>query len=249
MKVNKIMHNKFFLLNKDLWFPDPFLARKDGLLAVGGDLSPERILLAYSNGIFPWFSQGDPILWWCTHPRYILSPKNLHISSSLKKEIKKKIFKFSFDRSFKEVILNCAETRLEKGEETWVIPEMIHSYTRLHKLGYCHSAETWLDGELAGGVYGICIGGLFYGESMFYKISNASKVAFVCMVKMLENWGIELIDCQMKTENLERFGAEYVSLEKFMLLLKTLIKKKNSSPFPFWDIGLLSPNDILKSTG
>lgn len=231
-----------------MWFPDPFLTRKDGLLAVGGDLSPERLLLAYSNGIFPWYSNGDPIMWWCTYPRFILSPKNLHISSSLKKDIKKNKFEFSFDRVFNEVIFNCAIIREEKGEDTWIVPEMIRAYINLHQAGYCHSAEIWLDGELAGGVYGVCIGGVFFGESMFYKISNASKIAFVCLVKMLDRWGIELIDCQMKTENLQRFGAEYVSLEKFMFLLKSLIGKKNNSPYPFWDVGMVSPFEILKSS-
>jgi len=239
------MHKKIHLLNKELWFPDPLLTRKDGLLAVGGDLSPERLLLAYSKGIFPWYSDNDPIMWWCTHPRFILSPKKLHISSSLKKEIKKNKFQFSFDRSFNEVIYNCAKIRWDKGEDTWILPEMIHAYNILHQLGCCHSAEVWINGELAGGVYGVAIGGVFYGESMFYKISNASKIAFVCMVKMLDIWGVEIIDCQMKTDNLKRFGADFVSLKNFISLIESLRKKEIKSPKPFWDIGFISPQDIF----
>jgi leucyl/phenylalanyl-tRNA--protein transferase len=240
------MHKKIFLLNKDLWFPDPLLVRKDGLLAMGGDLSPKRILLAYSNGIFPWFSKGDPIMWWCAHPRFVLSPKNLHISSSLKKEIKKNKFYISFDTSFNEVITSCAKTRSEKNEETWIVPEMINAYNILHKMGFCHCAETWLNGELVGGLYGVCIGRVFYGESMFYKISDASKIAFVCLVAMLEKWGIEIIDCQMKTENLQRYGADYISLEHFISSIKSLIPKETKALKPLWSMGLISPLDIIK---
>lgn len=208
-----------YRLNKELIFPHPSLAEKEGLLAVGGDLSPERLLLAYCNGIFPWFSEDQPILWWSPDPRFILFPENIIISHSMKKVLKKQTFNITYDKCFREVITNCGKLR-ENKEGTWITQSMIEAYCRLNCLGYAHSAEAWYDGRLVGGLYGVVIGKCFFGESMFSIMSNASKAAFITLTQKLIEKNFLLIDCQVYTKHLESLGAVYVPREEFLQLLK-----------------------------
>ena len=206
-------------------FPDVELAltEPDGLLAVGGDLSVERLIAAYQQGIFPWYSEGQPILWWSPDPRMVLEPKDIKVSRSLAKTIRKQEFKITFDKSFREVITACSESRLEKGQiqdETWILDEMIEAYVQLHEQGYAHSVECWQDEKLVGGLYGISIGKVFFGESMFSRVSDASKIAFVSLAKQLEKWDFNLIDCQVYTSHLESLGASMISRQQFISLLQ-----------------------------
>jgi len=207
-----------FKLSDDLIFPHPSLAEEDGLLAIDGDLSPERLMLAYGNGIFPWFSEDEPILWWSPDPRFILYPKDIKISHSMKKLLKKNVYRISFDTCFRDVISNCANVRKESG--TWITKGMIEGYCKLHELGYAHSVEAWYEEKLVGGLYGISIGKCFFGESMFSTKSNASKAAFITLCKKLEEQGYIMVDCQVYTEHLESLGAVNISREKFLELLK-----------------------------
>ncbi len=189
-------------------FPPLSHAESDGLLAVGGDLSTERLLLAYSSGIFPWFNEDDPILWWSPDPRFILEPKDLKVSRSLEKIIRQGRFEVKIDSAFERVIRSCGDTRKGDGDcGTWITDDMIRAYCRLHELGFAHSVESWYEGDLVGGLYGVSLGRCFFGESMFTKMSNASKVAFVTMVRELERSGFELVDCQMPSDHLESLGA------------------------------------------
>ena len=208
-----------FLLTNNLAFPPPQLAREDGLLAVGGDLSESRLVLAYQMGIFPWFSSGDPILWWSPDPRLVLLPHELKISKSLQKVINKDMFRVTMDTAFEQVIGACAQVREKTGEGTWIVSEMIDAYCRLHRAGFAHSVESWCGGELAGGLYGVSLGRCFFGESMFTRISNASKVAFVRLVDHLRARSFRMIDCQVATDHLMRFGAKKMSRETFLDLL------------------------------
>ena len=206
-------------------FPDVGLAltEPDGLLAVGGDLSIERLTSAYQQGIFPWYSEGQPILWWSPDPRMVLEPKDIKISRSLAKTIRKNEVRITFDQNFTDVITACSESRLEKGkqqEETWILDEMIEAYVKLHEAGYAHSVECWKDGKLVGGLYGVAIGKVFFGESMFSRISDASKIAFVSLAQHLEQWGFKLIDCQVYTSHLESLGASMITRKQFLTLLK-----------------------------
>ena len=210
-------------LDEDIWFPDPYTAPADFPLAFGGDLSPERLLFAYSLGIFPWYSEGEPIMWWSPDPRMILFPQDLKISRSLKKMLKK--FDVSFDREFERVIKMCASVKRKGQEGTWITPEMVDAYIRLHKLGYAHSVEVYLNGELVGGLYGVSIGRTFFGESMFHTVSNASKVGFVHLVERLKSWNFDMIDCQQSTPHMARFGAVDISRKKFLDILKKSVKK------------------------
>ncbi|MFC1811622.1 leucyl/phenylalanyl-tRNA--protein transferase [Thermodesulfobacteriota bacterium] len=205
-----------FLLSDKLAFPSPQLAEKEGLLAVGGDLSQRRLLLAYRMGIFPWFSEAEPILWWSPDPRLVLYPKELKVSKTLKKVIKKGLFNVTMDLAFSEVIHQCAQVRLENDEETWIVRDMIDAYCRLHESGYAHSVEAWYEGELAGGLYGVSLGRCFFGESMFTRRSNASSVALVHLVQYLEELSFDMIDCQITTVHLHRFGARKISREQFL---------------------------------
>ena len=209
-----------YLLSDDLSFPQPDLAGKDGLLAVGGDLSKERLLLAYHNGIFPWFSDDEPIIWWSPDPRLVLYPDELKISRSLKKTIKKNIFNITMDTAFEEVINACAKVRTMQKKETWIVDEMIKAYCGLHKSGYAHSVEVWHQGKLAGGVYGVSLGRCFFGESMFTLFRDASKVAIVYLVEFLKSLSIKLIDCQVTTDHMIRFGAREIDRKKFLKELK-----------------------------
>lgn len=206
-------------------FPDVELAltEPDGLLAVGGDLSVERLTAAYQQGIFPWYSEGQPILWWSPDPRMVLDPKDIKVSRSLAKSMRKQGFTVTFDQCFKDVITACSESRLEKGEvqdETWILDEMIDAYVQLHEQGFAHSVECCLDGKLVGGLYGIAIGKVFFGESMFSRVSDASKIAFVTLANQLEKWNFKLIDCQVYTSHLESLGAGMISRTEFINLLE-----------------------------
>ena len=211
------------ILNQELLFPPVQSAEPDGLLAIGGDLSMERLLLAYRNGIFPWY-EGRHILWWCPDPRFVLFPKELKESKSMRQLLRRNAFDFRVDTAFREVIANCKTiTRRDQGG-TWITDEVREAYTRLHKAGYAHSAETWLNGELVGGLYGIRMGKVFFGESMFSKVSNASKYAFISYVRQLQSDNVELIDCQVYTEHLESLGARMIGREEFIRELDRLIQ-------------------------
>lgn len=209
-----------YLLPEEPVFPPPHLAEPNGLLAVGGDLSPTRLLAAYSSGIFPWYSAGDPILWWSPDPRYILEADQLHIPRSLRKSMRKGVFSITFDTAFAEVIQACASPQGSQRDTTWITAEMQAAYIELHRLGYAHSIEAWLpqasESFLAGGLYGVALGSCFFGESMFYRHPDASKTAFVTLVHRLKQLGFTLIDCQMKTNHLSRFGAVEIPRKAFL---------------------------------
>jgi leucyl/phenylalanyl-tRNA---protein transferase len=209
-----------FRLTEDLVFPRPELARADGLLAVGGDLSSERILLAYSLGIFPWYAECSPILWWSPDPRLVLFPDELKVSRSLRQTIKKKTFEITIDSAFEEVIRNCSGICRDGQQGTWITEEMIEAYIRLYNAGYAHSVETRHNGELVGGLYGIAMGRAFFGESMFAKMSNASKIALVELIEHLNPLGFEFIDCQVTTEHLKSLGARELPRSEFLRILK-----------------------------
>ena len=205
-----------YQLSEDFVFPSPHLASKEGLLAVGGDLTRTRLLLAYSQGIFPWYSEGEPILWWSPDPRLVLYPSELKVSRSLNKVIHKDRFNITVDRAFEQVITDCARVRLENREGTWIVDEMVKAYCILHESGYAHSIEAWEGDRLAGGLYGVSLGKCFFGESMFTRISNASKVAFVLLVKHLKSLDFAMIDCQITTGHLTRFGAREISRARYL---------------------------------
>lgn len=214
-----------FQLTDDLLFPPPQLARADGLLALGGDLSEDRLLLAYSMGIFPWFSEGDPILWWAPDPRLVLFPHDLKVSRRLQRTLRQHKFQITLDTAFREVIESCAHIRIARGEETWITEDMKDAYCILHEHGYAHSVEAWREGKLAGGVYGVAIGSAFFGESMFSKVADSSKVAFVHLVNQLQKWNFDFVDCQIRTEHLVRLGAQEIPGEDFYILLKKSVNK------------------------
>ncbi len=213
-----------FELSDELIFPPPELAEDNGLLAVGGDLSELRLLLAYSMGIFPWYSEGDPILWWTPDPRLVLLPEDLKISRSLRQTISKGIFKVTFDTVFEQVIKKCASVHQRDKGDTWITNEMIDAYIALHHSGYAHSVESWFEGKLAGGLYGIALGSVFFGESMFTTKSGASKVGFVTLVQQLVKWNFTLIDCQMTTSHLKSFGAHEIPRKEFQAILRSATK-------------------------
>jgi leucyl/phenylalanyl-tRNA--protein transferase len=205
-------------------FPPVASALKDpnGLLAAGGDLSAARLITAYRKGIFPWFSDGQPVLWWSPDPRMVLAPSELKISRSLRKRLKRRDYRVSSDTAFRQVILACSEPR-DYAFGTWITPEVARAYTRLHSLGFAHSIETWIDERLAGGLYGVAIGSMFFGESMFYRAPDGSKIAFVHLVRQLARWGFGLIDCQMKTAHLASFGAREIPRREFTRRLEELV--------------------------
>lgn len=201
-------------------FPDPRVALREpnGLLAVGGDLSPGRLHNAYRRGIFPWFNAGDPILWWSPDPRTVIFPNRIRTSRSLRKHLRKHDLRVSFDHDFFGVIHGCAQPRDRQGG-TWLVPQMIAAYQRLHSLGLAHSVEVWRDRDLVGGLYGVAVGRAFFGESMFSRVTDASKVALVHLCKRLADWQFGLIDCQMRTEHLISMGAIEIPREEFLNLL------------------------------
>ncbi len=200
-------------------FPDPRLAEDNGLLAVGGDLSIKRLLAAYSRGIFPWYSQGDPPLWWFTSPRLVLFPEEFKVSKRLARTLRNTDFCITFDTDFASVINACADTRTKQGKDTWICDDMKEAYLKLHLAGYAHSVECWLDGELAGGLYGVKLGNVFFGESMFTRVSNGSKAALVAFIKRSIQQKTAMIDCQMTTAHLLKFGAREISGSEFRQLL------------------------------
>lgn len=206
-------------------FPHPETSDKQGLLAMGGDLAPERIIQAYSQGIFPWFEPGCPILWWSPNPRLILRPKEFKLSRSLKKSLKKP-FKFSIDTAFPQVITGCA-TYSDRVDKTWITRDMIEAYTILHHMGYAHSFELWEDEKLVGGLYGISLGRAFFGESMFHTVTDASKIALYYLCKTMELWDFDFIDCQMPTQHLQRLGAKIIGRKEFLHLLDLSLEHPN----------------------
>jgi leucyl/phenylalanyl-tRNA---protein transferase len=210
-------------------FPPVALALTDpnGLLAAGGDLSPERLLAAYRNGIFPWYSDDQPLLWWSPDPRMVLIPGEFCIARSLRKRLQRRDYEARADSAFEQVMRGCAAPRVSQAG-TWITEEMVAAYGELHRLGYVHSIETWMDGELAGGLYGVAIGRMFYGESMFTRVTDASKVALAHLVRQLERWGFEMIDCQMTTPHLARFGAREIPRTAFMRKLSELVNYRAS---------------------
>ncbi|MEO6347946.1 MAG: leucyl/phenylalanyl-tRNA--protein transferase [Aquaticitalea sp.] len=207
-----------FYLNEHLVFPDVSQATKQGLLAIGGDLSPERLIVAYQSGIFPWFSDGDPILWWSPNPRFVLFPDKLKISKSMKQLLRNNDFIVTLNSDFEKVVQQCANIKRDGQPGTWITQNMSEAYVRLHQLGYAKSVEVWKDDQLVGGLYGVDLGnGVFCGESMFSKISNASKVGFI---HLIENSKYRLIDCQVYTKHLENLGAEEISRNEFLTYLE-----------------------------
>lgn len=200
---------------------DGALTEPNGLLAVGGDLSPTRLLAAYRHGIFPWYNLGEPVLWWSPDPRLVLFPEKLKVSRSLRKTLQRGEFRVTFDQAFTQVINACAAPR-KHGGGTWITPEMKAAYSRLHELGYAHSVESWYQEKLVGGLYGVAIGRVFFGESMFYRRTDASKAAFVTLVESLRRWQYALIDCQVRTNHLISLGAEEIPRRQFIRLLDKL---------------------------
>lgn len=208
-----------FFLNKDLWFPDVNKATPEGILAVGGDLSVDRLLLAYQSGIFPWFETDEPIIWWSPNPRFVLFPEKLKVSKSMKQVMRNKTFTVTVNKAFNEVITACAHIKRNGQQGTWITQSMIEAYTKLHELGYATSVEVWQDNTLVGGFYGVDLNnGVFCGESMFSKVSNASKVAFISFIN---NTHYKLIDCQVYTNHLASLGAEEIPRDAFLKFLKT----------------------------
>jgi leucyl/phenylalanyl-tRNA---protein transferase len=208
-----------FFIADELMFPPVDTAEEDGLLAIGGDLSVDRLLLAYCSGIFPWFNEDELPMWWCPDPRFVLFPHELYISKSMQQLLKRNAFTVTVNKAFTKVISACAETRKLK-EGTWISNEIINSYTILHELGYAVSIEAWKSDELVGGLYGIRMGKLFFGESMFSKVSNASKYAFISYVRQLQQEGAVLVDCQVYTEHLESLGARMIKRNEFIKILR-----------------------------
>ena len=213
-----------YRLTEELLFPHPDHAEPDGLLAVGGDLSSERLLLAYRLGIFPWYEQGLPILWWSPDPRLIMEPGEFHVSRRLNRTLRQGRFQVTFDRSFASVILACATVSRRNQHGTWITGEMQQAYVRLHELGYAHSAESWLDGNLVGGIYGVSLGKCFFGESMFSYENDASKAAMAVLVSHIKRWGFHLLDAQVTTRHLLSLGAKEVPRKIFLKKLGNALK-------------------------
>ena len=213
----------FFLLHEQDNFPDVELADEDGLLAFGSNLSTETLLKAYKKGIFPWYNENEPICWYSPNPRFVLFPGKLKISSSMKTVIKSNTFRFSVDKDFTDVIKNCRTVKRKGDPGTWISDEIEKAYITLFENGFAHSAEAWHNKELAGGLYGVQLGKVFFGESMFASQSNASKFAFIKYVQLLQEKGVEIIDCQVYTQHLESLGAEFISRKDFTRLLGRLI--------------------------
>lgn len=214
-----------FLLSDKIAFPPQHLAEKEGLLAIGGDLSEKRLLLAYQMGIFPWYSQDEPIMWWSPNPRLVMYPQELKISRSLKKVIRRNTFTLKIDTAFDDVIQACAGVRRKKQDGTWIVDDMITAYRNLHDSGFAHSFEAWKDDVLVGGLYGVSLGRCFFGESMFSYQSNASKVSLAFLVDFLLQRSFELIDCQVTTEHLLSVGAREIPRKQFLKELAAALKK------------------------
>jgi leucyl/phenylalanyl-tRNA--protein transferase len=209
-----------YWLTEELTFPHPKYASEEGLLAAGGDLSPQRILFAYENGIFPWYNEGEPILWWSPSPRFVLYPSEIKVSKSMRQVFRKKSFRITFDQAFESVIEACASIPRAGQNGTWLTEEMKAAYINLHELGFAHSVETWQGDQLVGGLYGLSLGNCFFGESMFAKASNASKSALIVLAKTVEKKGFGMIDCQSETTHLSSMGAKFIKQDAFLTYLK-----------------------------
>lgn len=205
--------------DKEIYFPDPTLAEDDGLLAIGGDLSLDRLLLAYSHGIFPWYNEDDPIMWWCPKERFIIRPAEIHVSKSMKKFFRKHDVSIEFNRDFKYTMHRC-RTKREFAEGTWITDAMEEAYYNLHKHNFALSVDAFVDGQLAGGLYGVCLGACFFGESMFSDMENGSKIALILLAEVLEEQGFLMIDCQFHTPHLESMGGVHISYDEYRQLLK-----------------------------
>lgn len=205
-------------------FPPVELAIEGGILAVGGDLSHERLLLAYKEGIFPWYSEGEPIIWWSPDPRFVLFPEELKVTRTTRQVLNRKIFEISFDKDFEGVITRCAAVKRRQQRGTWITDEMRNAYIKLHQLGYAHSVESWRGGRLVGGLYGVSLGRIFFGESMFTLEDNASKVALVTLVRVLQSKSFKLIDSQVYTRHMEHFGAREISRAEYLKILKECLR-------------------------
>ncbi len=222
---DKIVFMPVYALTEELIFPDPRLGENDGLLAIGGDLRPERLLLAYRHGIFPWYSDGQPILWWSPDPRMILFPKNFKRHKNLRRTVESNRFSVRFDHDFEQVVTLCSKVPRRGQGGTWITPEMMEAYQTLHEMGYGHSVETYRNGKLVGGLYGLSIGNVFFGESMFHLETDASKVALWHLVERLLAWNFDLIDVQQETSHLRSLGAESLDRVKFLTLLDKFVRK------------------------
>ena len=207
------------VLNDKLVFPPVEMATPEGIIAIGGDLGMDRLLLAYRSGIFPWYSEGEPIVWWSPDPRFVLFPDKLRVTKSMQSVLNNGSFRFTINRAFSKVLQHCKTITRQGQEGTWITPAIEQAYTKLHDLGYAHSAEAWMNRELVGGLYGIRLGNVFFGESMFSKVSNASKFAFINYVRQLQKEKVTLIDCQVYTAHLESLGAKMIERNTFMTLL------------------------------
>ncbi|GGB85498.1 leucyl/phenylalanyl-tRNA--protein transferase [Flavobacterium suaedae] len=208
-----------YYLSRDLYFPPVTEASPEGIVAIGGDLSPERLVLAYQNGIFPWFDDEEPIIWWSPPQRMVLYPDELKISKSMRNIINRNTFKITFNTAFKEVITNCRNIKREGQPGTWITPEMIDAYFELHKMGYAQSVEVWQDNVMVGGLYGVDLGHIFCGESMFSKVSNASKMAFIALTKKLKEENYRLLDCQVHNDHLASLGAREIDRSEFIKIV------------------------------
>lgn len=208
-------------LTKDLYFPPIEETSSEGIIAVGGDLSPERLLLAYSNGIFPWYNEDEPILWWCPEERMVLFFDDLRITKSMRNIINRQEFKVTFNTAFEEVIINCQQAVRKEQDGTWITKDIVKAYVKLHELGYAKSVEVWKNDELVGGLYGIDLGDVFCGESMFSKVSNASKVAFIHLAKQLEMANYKILDCQVYNDHLASLGCVEIDRDDFLMILKS----------------------------
>ncbi|XXF79350.1 leucyl/phenylalanyl-tRNA--protein transferase [Myxococcaceae bacterium GXIMD 01537] len=215
----------YFLGDDPEAFPPAEKADRSGLLAIGGDLTPERLLSAYARGIFPWYSEGQPILWHSPNPRFVLKPEALHVGKSLRKRLKAGTYEVRYDTAFADVITACGEVPRPGQDGTWITPEMRAAYIELHERGYAHSVEAWVGGELKGGLYGVSLGAAFFGESMFARADDASKVAFVTAVRRFQGWGFHFVDCQVETEHTARFGAEHWPRRRFLEALAVALRE------------------------
>jgi leucyl/phenylalanyl-tRNA---protein transferase len=213
-----------YQLPKEIIFPPVNLTHESGILAIGGDLSPERLLAAYAEGIFPWYSEDDPILWWCPDPRFVLRPGEVKVSKTMRQVLNRNIFSVTFDRAFREVITACRMPRKTQAG-TWITDEMLEAYCALHGMGYAHSVEAWRGDELAGGLYGVSLGGMFFGESMFARESNASKAALIVLARALGEQGFDMIDCQVYTAHLESLGAHEMERDEFIKVLQKSLER------------------------
>lgn len=224
-----------YALPEDHIFPNPELADASGLLAVGGDLDPARVLLGYSIGVFPWYSEGQPILWHSPDPRFVLHPGDLHVGRSLKQRLKQRPYELSMDRDFAAVIRSCQKAPRPGQDGTWITGDMQDAYIALHEAGFAHSVEAWEDGELVGGLYGVSLGSVFFGESMFARRPDASKIAFVALVRQLVHWNFELLDSQVHTEHLERFGAYEIDRTSYLDVLADCLDNDSRCGPWSWD--------------